>query len=415
MRICVLSQDPDIARLCREVLEGYSIPGLTMISAAPESGRHTADLYVVDFHPNQDFPKTLSSEEFHKAIFLVGRSDVATLRKTVPRLPLTVLLRPVSRARLEIAFEQAFSHARNGCSQVLHEDDSNLLQHLLQANVRLQEYDQDRTNFIGRAVHEFRAPLTSVNGYCGLLLSGTLGALSPEQREAIDRMRYSVTRLSRLTSSLFELSVGDKVERAPDLQTGDLLNCIERTLDTIGPVCQERRITLDLQFNPPTSELYFASEQIEQVLLNLLENSCKFSPKGGHIQVCAHPYFWERRTSNGWPPAGAERRRRPSSAFNAYRIDILDNGPGIPPEHVDTIFEEYTTYAGGGDRSGAGLGLAICRIILRTHGGRIWAERNSSGAKFSFVLPYGGPQVQKTAAPLRFRRAAGDPAPALTL
>jgi signal transduction histidine kinase len=70
-------------------------------------------------------------------------------------------------------------------------------------------------------------------------------------------------------------------------------------------------------------------------------------------------------------------------------VDIRDSGPGIPAEHLDRIFEEYTSYSGGQDRSGGGLGLAICRLILSRHGGRIWAESSSEGAVFSFVLPFG--------------------------
>jgi two-component system sensor histidine kinase KdpD len=75
--------------------------------------------------------------------------------------------------------------------------------------------------------------------------------------------------------------------------------------------------------------------------------------------------------------------------MNCYRIDVSDSGPGIPPECLSSIFEEYTSYSGGKDRSGAGLGLAISKGIVELHKGRIWAEPRSRGATFSFVLPYG--------------------------
>jgi signal transduction histidine kinase len=69
-------------------------------------------------------------------------------------------------------------------------------------------------------------------------------------------------------------------------------------------------------------------------------------------------------------------------------VDICDSGPGIAAEHLDRIFEEYTSYSGGHDRSGGGLGLAICKLILSQHQGRVWAENSSEGAVFSFVLPF---------------------------
>jgi signal transduction histidine kinase len=89
---------------------------------------------------------------------------------------------------------------------------------------------------------------------------------------------------------------------------------------------------------------------------------------------------------------------------NAYRVDIRDSGNSIPAEHIDHIFEEYTSYAGGRDRSGGGLGLAISRMIVDQHDGRIWAENTESGPMFSIVLPAFRPdtahvmeQIQRTA------------------
>ena len=72
---------------------------------------------------------------------------------------------------------------------------------------------------------------------------------------------------------------------------------------------------------------------------------------------------------------------------NAFRVDICDSGPGIPQPQLDRIFEEYTSYSGGQDRSGGGLGLAICKLILSQHQGHVWAENTPGGAVFSFVLP----------------------------
>jgi two-component system sensor histidine kinase KdpD len=68
-------------------------------------------------------------------------------------------------------------------------------------------------------------------------------------------------------------------------------------------------------------------------------------------------------------------------------VDVRDSGPRIPREHLANLFEEDTSSTGGSDRSGGGLGLAICKMILHAHEGRVWAENSESGACFSFVLP----------------------------
>jgi signal transduction histidine kinase len=143
---------------------------------------------------------------------------------------------------------------------------------------------------------------------------------------------------------------------------------------------------------------------MEQVLINILDNACKFTPKAGTIELRGYPYFWERRMSRSAVPLAAERRHRDLDEPNAYRIDIRDSGNRIPAEHIDHIFEEYTSYAGGRDRSGGGLGLAISRMIVDQHDGRIWAENTESGPMFSIVLPVFRPdsahtveQIQRTA------------------
>ena len=119
----------------------------------------------------------------------------------------------------------------------------------------------------------------------------------------------------------------------------------------------------------------------------MLDNACKFTPRNGSIEVRGYPYFWERRFLKG--PAGPlERRVNGSQSPNSYRVDVMDTGPGVPRERRELIFEEYTSYSGPQDRSGGGLGLAICRLILSRHQGHIWVESGPEGAVFAFVIPY---------------------------
>ena len=122
-------------------------------------------------------------------------------------------------------------------------------------------------------------------------------------------------------------------------------------------------------------------------MINLLDNACKFTPKAGEIEIRGYPAFWERRSARHFSVPSVERRSKEIREPNAYRVDIRDSGPQIPREHLETIFEEYTSYAGGRDRSGGGLGLAICRMIITSHEGRVWAENIGYGPQFSFLLP----------------------------
>jgi signal transduction histidine kinase len=158
-------------------------------------------------------------------------------------------------------------------------------------------------------------------------------------------------------------------------------------LHEIAPFADERRITVTPELEAGDDGLFFEPGQMEQVLVNILDNACKFTPKAGVIEIRGYPFFWERRSGQAGMPPGAERRHSANQEPNSYRIDITDSGAAIPKEHLESIFEEYASYSGGRDRSGGGLGLAICRLIVTQHEGRVWAENTELGPRFSIVLP----------------------------
>jgi signal transduction histidine kinase len=220
-------------------------------------------------------------------------------------------------------------------------------------------------------------------------LGEDVGTLTKEQREVLERMHRSAKKLSRMAAAMFQLSIAPRAETTANLQPGEISDCIEHALHDILPTAEEKRLNITVEVNPSPKPLFLEQTKVEQVLVNLLENACKFTPRGGSIQVNGYAYCCDD-CPTGLRVNGSDsimshwRDRNP----NSYRVDIRDNGPGIPATHLGKIFEEYTSYAGGIDRSGGGLGLAICRMILNQHNGRIWAESSNTGAVFSFVLPF---------------------------
>jgi signal transduction histidine kinase len=158
---------------------------------------------------------------------------------------------------------------------------------------------------------------------------------------------------------------------------------ITAAMHEIEPLARGKQITISVNLSRPGAPLYLEPQQIEQVMVNLLENACKFTPKGGAIEV--RGYVDTRVAGQDSTPAPP----------NVYRVDVIDSGSGIMPEHLENIFEEYTSYGGSHDRSGGGLGLAICKMIVSAHRGKIWAENTSSGARISFILPLGSVQRRK--------------------
>jgi signal transduction histidine kinase len=391
MQIQLVSTDKQLYKLCRDTLAEFLGNECALNMGAVPGTKASADLFIWDCDSEVLLPQTLNFEQERTNIFLVSRKKMNVVRERFPMAAVAILLKPVNKAALRAFLEHALArHEPTHSFDVdsLRADRDEILQCLLHANLKLQEYDQDRTNFLARAVHDFRAPLTAIDGYCGLILGQQLGPIAEEQREVLERMQHSIRRLSRMATAMFQLSVGRQMERRPSLQQGDIEDCVDQAMHEIAPFSDAKNIYLSLQMLPSPQILYFDREQIEQVLINLLDNACKFTPKWGSIEVRGYPFFWERRAKLKTAITNGERRISSLQVPNSFRIDICDSGPGVPVENLEKIFEEYTSYAGGQDRSGGGLGLAICKFILNLHQGQVWAESSENGSSFSFVIPF---------------------------
>lgn len=385
--LTLISDDTALIALCKESLRSFG-PASSWELRIEKSYDviPSAGICLVDYEPDHNLAcaSHLNSEST-RYFFLVRPTEVEQFRKAVPPARVSILLKPITRAVLDAYLGTLV------CSpeiESLRAERDELLHNLLEANVRLQEYDHQRTNYLARAVHEFRVPLTAISGFVDLLASCELGNLNNNQVDALRRMRYGVGILTRLTSTMLELSIAGQREREPQLREGRIEECIDQVLKIMEPIAQEKDLRIVLKtLQLPTTPLLFERGQIEQVLMNLLENAYKASPKRGAVEISGYPYFWERRfLAAGNKPS--ERRLQSIEAPNSYRIDIRDAGPGIRPEHLKLIFEEYASFSATREPSGGGLGLAICRSIVQRHQGLIWANSQQSGSMFSFVLPF---------------------------
>ena len=383
MDILLVSEDRELYRVCLEILDEILQQPWTLSAASADDAISHADLCIWDYQAEGALPN-YGGGSSSKHLYLVSRKDLPEFRRQVAVAEAHILLKPVTPVTL--AAFLGFAVSSRGDDH-LREDRDEILQCLVQTNLTLQEYDQDRTSFLARAVHDFRAPLTALSGYCGLMLDESFGPINGAQREVLGRMRHSAQRLSRMASAMFQLSIARHVKKRPAFERGDLRECLDQALHEIAPFADERRITIMPELEPGEEGLLFEPGQIEQVLINILDNACKFTPKAGAIEIRGYPFFWERRCGQPGMLPGVERRRSVSQEPNSYRIDITDSGAPIPSEHLDAIFEEYASYSDGRDRSGGGLGLAICRLIVTQHDGCVWAENTDLGPRFSIVLP----------------------------
>jgi signal transduction histidine kinase len=380
MRVCVVS---DYSNLSFSFDECERV---TVIKSRSGESLPEADLYVWDCGPEIDIQVQVQGKQAAQHLVLAEPKHLYALNEI--RTLACILLKPVSpftlRAFTDIAVRASELRKQAYEADILRLDRDVLLQYVLEVNLKLQQYDQDRSNFLARALHDFRAPLTALHGYCGLLAQGKLGAVSAEQQELLERMLYSTRRLTRLAEATLELLGEGRFEKTLKRYPGDIEETIVRALHDIRPFAQDKAVDVRTHLELPDGILLFEPEQIQQVLVNLIENSCKFAPKSGSIAI--HGYG-VRQDAGKWVRAANAY----ASKADGYRVDIQDSGPGVPAHLTEKVFEQYVSWSGGSDRSSGSLGLAICKAIITAHGGTIWATSSEKGGRFSFVLPLDRP------------------------
>ena len=231
-----------------------------------------------------------------------------------------------------------------------------------------------KDEFISTVSHELKTPLTSLRGSLGLILSGSLDKRPEKQHQMIEMAIANCDRLTRLVNDILDF---DKIRTGQlplNRESVDAANLLRRAADVGHAAAAQARIRFQVQTSPCT--VLADEERALQVLNELVTNAIKFSPPDTVIRLAAE------QISPATPDASAE-----------VRFTVEDQGRGIPPEKLDTIFDRFQQGDSSDSRAlgGTGLGLALCRSIVEQHGGRIWAESEvGHGSRFLFTLPTAG-------------------------
>ncbi len=232
------------------------------------------------------------------------------------------------------------------------------------------ESERLRNSLLTAISHDLRTPLTALVGLASTL-EADANLTERSRHELAEAMHEQAVRMSNLVNNLLDMA---------RLQSGDVqLNRQWHVLEEIvGSALRSLQHALvnhevKVSLNPSLPLIYVDSVLIERVLCNLIENATKYTPPGSQIRI------------------GAETRDR------ELRVTVTDNGPGLPPDMIETVFDKFTRGQKESATPGVGLGLAICKAIVQAHRGRIWAENpDEGGARFTFTLPLlDAPPVQE--------------------
>lgn len=234
---------------------------------------------------------------------------------------------------------------------------------LHRSELEIARLERMMSDFASVVSHEFRTPLTVIQGFSELLAAG---GLSPEEiREYALDIHAEALRLNRMTTQLLDLE-RMAAGKMPFAREPVSLNLIaEEVVDLVAPGAPRHRLHTEL--DPDLPELQGDREKLTQMLMNLVSNAIKFSPDGGGVTVGTR------------------------SGGDAVGLTVRDQGIGIPPESLESVFDRQVGVAGKPGRpdvGGTGLGLALCRQIAQLHGGVIWVEsRPGAGSTFHVTLP----------------------------
>ena len=234
------------------------------------------------------------------------------------------------------------------------------------ANLRLQEIDRQKGQFLSSMSHELRTPLNAILGFSDLLAGQHFGSLNEKQIEYVNHIEISGKHLLDLITDILDIA---KIDAGTmDLQMEECLpmEILSAVMSLIKPQLEKKRLQLVPSIDPSITSMVCDIRKVKQILVNLLSNAIKFTPENGRIEV---------------------------KIFNeghATKIEISDTGIGIAVEDQEKVFDEFYQLDPARDEAlgGTGIGLALARRLVELHGGKIGVEsEKGKGSTFWFTLP----------------------------
>jgi PAS domain S-box-containing protein len=228
-----------------------------------------------------------------------------------------------------------------------------------------REVDRLKTEFIGVASHELRTPVTSLLLGVDLLREGAAGELTPSQEEVVGALRADLLRLERMMRDLLDLTRLEAGAIPPRFEVVPPASLVRGAADSLTAQAEAQGVRLEADAPADLPTVRADRGQIGRVLVNLLSNAVRHTPRGGVVRIAA---FTDPET-------------------DGVSFLVADTGTGIPSAYLPRVFGRFVQVPGA-TRGGAGLGLSIAQTIVRAHGGGIRAESEvGKGSVFSFALP----------------------------
>jgi len=253
-------------------------------------------------------------------------------------------------------------------------DTVNVERVLRERNEALEEADEIKIEFVHHVSYELRSPLTNIIGFAHFLGDPNFGPLTDKQREYLGYITASTNALLALINNILDLATIDAGAMTLSLTQVDIHASVEAAAEGVQDRLAKDHIRLDLRVPAGIGSFTADERRLRQILFNLLSNAVGFSPPGGRVTFAAE--------------------RRP----DAVVFSVSDQGPGIPPEQQDKVFDLFETDSMGSQHRGSGLGLSLVRSFVQLHGGTVTIDSTlGQGTMVTCVFPT-AQQLKQTAA-----------------
>jgi signal transduction histidine kinase len=305
-------------------------------------------------------------------------------------------------AQTAIALENALLYQEVSDFNIRLKDDIDAAtKDLLDANEKLTKLDQAKSDFISIASHQLRTPLTVVKGYISMMLEGDFGKINKEELSALEKVYESNERLIQLVENLLNISRIESGRLQFKFETMQFEKLSDSVVDELSGNAAKKG--LKLNYSKPKKALppvVIDQEKIRQVLINMVDNSIKYTKQGtvsvkvdlvDFIPPVLESSELSKRADDSTQKMLRSFELSQSASNKAIRFTVADTGMGISPNDLPHLFNKFTRGTGTVlvHTEGTGLGMYVARMMVEAHQGKIWAESEGEGrgAKFIMEIP----------------------------
>ncbi|WP_192252786.1 sensor histidine kinase [Mesorhizobium silamurunense] len=229
-------------------------------------------------------------------------------------------------------------------------DTVNVERALKDRNEALEKSDQLKNEFVQHVSYELRSPLTNIIGFTELLSLPTTGPLTPKQREYVEHVGSSSSVLLTIVNDILDLATVDAGIMQLDISEMSIDRTIAAAAELVADRLEEHSIKLQVDAAAAPKSFHGDEIRVRQILYNLLSNAANYAPEASTITLTC------RQLAGG------------------VEFSVHDDGPGMPPDVLESVFRRFEPRANGGRRRGAGLGLSIVKSFVELHGGTVRIE-----------------------------------------